>query len=123
MWNVKFPSPDEAVDSSEAVDIPSMRRLGGGVKGGNEDSCASRVPGCCEAVREDDGTGGGVGTLDWIVGLEACWYRGERGGDRTGREAIGEGGTKGKDSRIESARVEVVDTTEVPDTLLAFSRP
>ena len=65
---------------------------------------------------EDAGTSG-------RAELEDCWYRGERGGERTGREAMGDGGTNGKDSKIESARVDVVETTEVPDTRLALSRP
>ena len=116
-----MPSPDEAVDSWEAVDIPKVRRLGGGVKGGNALSLSVTLSD--DGGEETRGAGGGgVGTSD-RTGLQACWYRGERGGDRTGREAMGEGGTNGKDSKIESARVDVVETTEVPDTRLAFSRP
>lgn len=39
-----------------------------------------------------------------------------------GRSEIGEGGTNGKDSRIESARVDVAERTEEPDILLV-SKP
>lgn len=40
-----------------------------------------------------------------------------------GRSEMGEGGTKGNDSRIESARVEAEETTEELDILLDLSRP
>jgi len=44
--------------------------------------------------------------------VKECCANGETGGDRTGRSEMGEGGTKGKDSRIESA---VAETTEEPE--------
>ena len=46
-----------------------------------------------------------------------CCASGERGGVRIGRFEIGDGGTKGKLSRMESARVSV-DTTEDIETRL-----
>jgi len=109
------------VDSWEAVDIPKVRRLGGGVRGGSAVS-ASAILSDNNDEETRGAAGSGVGTSG-RAGLQACWYRGDRGGDRTGREAMGEGGTNGKDSKIESARVDVVEITEVPDTRLALSRP
>jgi hypothetical protein len=50
--------------------------------------------------------------------LKDCCPRGDTGGVLTGLLEIGEGGTNGKDSRIESARVDVPDITEEPESLL-----
>lgn len=41
-----------------------------------------------------------------------CCASGDAGGDLIGRSEMGEGGTKGKDSNIESARVDVAESTE-----------
>jgi len=40
-----------------------------------------------------------------------------------GRLEMGDGGTKGKDSRIESARVEVAEIAEEPEIGRGLSRP
>ena len=57
----------------------------------------------------------GVGALGSATLLNVGWFNGERGGDRIGLSDMGEGGTKGNDSRIESA---VFDIADDPDTLL-----
>jgi hypothetical protein len=46
------------------------------------------------------------------------WPSGERGGDLAGRFEMGDGGTKGNDSRIESARVDVPDMADDADNFL-----
>lgn len=103
--------------------MPNMRRLGGGVKGGKAASgsvvavlVSSRAGGL------DSATISCAGGTDCVAGVN-CWPSGERGGERTGREDIGDGGTKGNDSRMESARVEVVETTDVPDIRFDLSSP
>jgi hypothetical protein len=70
----------------------------------------------------------GDGRAKVLLGVEAplavkdCLANGETGGDLMGRSDIGEGGTKGNDSKIESARVDAADKTEDPETLL-ISKP
>jgi len=49
--------------------------------------------------------------------------RGETGGDLAGRSEMGDGGTNGNASRMESARVEVAERTEEPEILRPLSRP
>jgi hypothetical protein len=61
---------------------------------------------------------GGVDTWGAEAALNAGWFSGERGGDRIGLSEMGEGGTKGNDSRIESA---VFDIADDPETLLLLS--
>lgn len=93
------------MESCEPVDIPSVRLFLGGLNGS----------------RGGGGWGsGGAGALGAAVVLNAGWFNGERGGDRIGLSDMGEGGTKGNDSRIESA---VVDIADDPETLLFFSPP
>ena len=53
--------------------------------------------------------------------MNDCCARGDTGGDRIGRSDIGEGGTNGNDSRMESARVDVAERTEELEILQ--SRP
>lgn len=53
------------------------------------------------------------------VSLPKLFARGETGGVRMGLLDMGEGGTKGKDSKIESPPIEAAVTTEEPDTLLS----
>jgi len=103
IWKGKEPRPVDAVDSCDPDDMPKRRLLGGSSGEG------------CGCRRGVDGSG------DWFVKLFCA--RGDTGGVRIGRSEIGEGGTKGKDSKIESARVEVADTTEDPDTLRWNSKP
>jgi hypothetical protein len=90
IWKVNEPRPDDAVDISEAVDIPSIARF------------AATEP-----------CGRGAGELGSTVGVptKSC-ASGERGGVRIGRLEMGDGGTKGNDSKMESARVELVMTDE-----------
>jgi len=106
IWKGKEPRPVDAVDNWEAVDKPKYCLFGG-----------SRGIGL---VGWGDGRGV-VGSGDWR--LKVCLASGETGGERIGRSDIGEGGTNGKDSKMESARVEVAETTDDPDTLRVRSRP
>lgn len=102
------------------MDSPKVRRLGGGSNGG---SWVSADSGTSEGVVSCTCAGDGerdapskTGGCDCVA--ENRWCRGERGGERTGSDEMGEGGTKGNDSRIESARVEVAETTEQPEIRL-----
>lgn len=97
IWNGKDPRPEEAVENCDAVDRPSVRLLGGAGRSEISPVCVLGNSGRL-----------GVGAAE----PKDCWARGDVGGDRTGLSEIGEGGTKGKDSRIESARVESADITE-----------
>jgi len=104
IWNGKDPRPDDAVENCDAVDNPSVRRFGGAGRSESESSL------CCILGNSA------------CLGVEAgepkdCLPRGDTGGDRIGLSDMGEGGTKGKDSRIESARVDAADRTEELDTL------
>jgi len=92
IWKGNAPRPADNVDICEPVDIPSVRLSGG--DGNGED-----------------------GSLD-LSSADCGSANGERGATRTGRSDMGEGGTKWKDSRIESAFVEVVDRTDPLETLL-----
>lgn len=62
-------------------------------------------------------SGGAGESFDGEALLNECWASGETGGDLIGLSEMGDGGTNGKDSRMESARVEARDTTDEPDTL------
>jgi len=55
--------------------------------------------------------------------VKDCCPRGDTGGDLVGRSEMGDGGTNGNASRIESARVEVADRTDEPEILRPLSRP
>lgn len=99
IWKGKDPRPEDAVENCEAVDNPSVRLLGGVGRSESESS-----PFCVLGNSERLGLGAGE--------LKDCLPRGDTGGDRIGLSDMGEGGTKGKDSRIESARVEAADMTE-----------
>jgi len=105
IWKGKEPSPDDAVEILELVDKPNIRRFGGGGSGLIGDG-GSKVL-LCDHVP---------------LTVKDCLANGETGGDLIGRSDIGEGGTKGNDSRIESARVDVADKTDDPETLL-ISKP
>lgn len=101
IWNGNEPNPFDIVDSCEPVDIPSSLRFGG--------DSGSAASGVC-------GSGDVTVTVELFDGvLKACCASGERGGVRIGRSEIGEGGTNGKFSRIESARVDVELTTDARD--------
>jgi hypothetical protein len=58
----------------------------------------------------------GVGE-EWAV--NDCLARGDTGGVRMGLLEMGDGGTKGNDSRMESAPAEADVSTEDSDTLLS----
>jgi len=64
-------------------------------------------------VRLSGGAGSGDGGVSDDSGLGENWgLEGDLGPVRTGRSDIGDGGTKGKDSRIESAFVDAVENPE-----------
>jgi hypothetical protein len=112
IWKGNEPRPDDAVENWELVEKPSIRLSGGA---GSSESDISPAP----IVSFDEG----LPLKGWDSGsvglpLNDCWANGETGGDRIGLSEIGEGGTKGNDSRMESARVDV-DSTDEPDTLLS----
>lgn len=91
IWKGNEPRPFDMVDSCDPVDIPSILRLGTG--------------------RGDSGGAGGASVVAFVgASLKVCCASGERGGVRMGLSEIGDGGTKWKPSRIESARVDVVIT-------------
>jgi hypothetical protein len=104
IWKGKEPKPVDTVESCEPIDMPNVRLVEGGTNGSEGGG------GRC---------GGWVGGFCVVFILDAGWF-GERGGDRAGLSEIGDGGTKGKDSRIESA---VFDIADEPDTRLFFSPP
>jgi len=107
IWKGNDPKPDDAVENCDAVDIPSVRLFGGAGRSESESS-----PVCVL------GNSGRLG-----LEVKDCLARGDTGGDRIGLSEMGEGGTKGKDSRIESARVEAADTTEELEILRLRSPP
>jgi len=127
IWKGKEPSPDDAVDILEPVDKPSVRRLGGGRSGSSSTTLSDTVL-LLLASRLNDWCVIGDGSTNVLLGvdiplaLKDCLANGETGGDLMGRSDIGEGGTNGNDSRIESARVDVADKTDDPETLL-ISKP
>lgn len=99
IWKGNDPRPFDIVDDCDAVDIPSTFRLGGGGSGVS---------------------GGGFEGLT-LLPENACCARGERGGVRAGLSEIGDGGTNGKPSRMESARVEAELTTDARESLVSIS--
>jgi len=111
IWNGKDPRPDDAVENCDAVDIPSVRLFGGA---GRSESESSRF--CVLGNSARLGVVAGEPPKD-------CWPRGDTGGDRIGLSDMGDGGTKGKDSRIESARVDAADMTEELEILRLGSPP
>jgi hypothetical protein len=120
IWKGKEPSPDDAVDMLEPVDKPSIRRFGGGGSGSSSLSdtvmlLESRLNDWCLV---NDGAAKVLVGVEVPLEVKDCLDNGETGGDLIGRSDIGEGGTKGNDSRMESARVDVADKTEDPETLL-----
>lgn len=111
IWNGNEPSPDDNVEKSEAVERPSTRLVEGVGVGSGEDFGRASV----DSVR-------GASFVDELP-VKTCWPSGECGGDLMGLSDIGDGGTKGKDSRMESARVEAADKTDEFETLLFLSKP
>jgi len=109
IWKGNAPRPDEAVENCEAVDSPSVRLLGGA---GRSESAAARAL-LANSVFVGDGA----------AELKVCWPRGDTGGDRIGLSEMGEGGTNGKDSRMESAREAEVMTEESEILRLGRSPP
>lgn len=108
------------------MDKPSNRRFGGA--GSESRSTTLADTPAVFVFRLNDWCVMGDGGVKVLLSDEAplavkdCLPNGETGGDLIGRSEIGEGGTKGNDSRIESARVDAADKTEDPETLL-ISRP
>ncbi len=107
IWNVNEPRPLLTVELCEETLIPRTLRFGGASAESIDDdeadararftvSCAETWRSSCAAPPAND-----------------CCVSGERGGVRMGRLEIGDGGTKGKLSRIESARVDVVITDAI----------
>ena len=93
IWNGNDPRPADSVESCDPVDIPSVFLSGGGGKAASSaDSCPS------------DFEGGGVTSV------------GERG-PLVGIPEMGDGGTKGKDSRIESSPAEAAERTDPLESL------
>jgi hypothetical protein len=112
IWNGNEPSPEDKVEKSDPVERPSILLLGGagvGLEGGIMD---------VGPVDLDDGA-----SFMAELPLKTCWASGECGGDLMGLSDIGEGGTKGNDSRIESALVEAADKTDEFETLRFLSKP
>jgi len=127
IWKGNDPKPEDDVENCEAVDKPRVRRLGGAGRGSLSDSwfgvlslkvCAgSGEGGATFIICSANGDDGGPPLLN------DCCPRGDTGGDLAGLSEIGDGGTNGKDSRIESARVDVADIAEELDILLFGSNP
>jgi hypothetical protein len=113
MWKGNEPRPDDAVENWELVESPSIR-LSGGAGSSESDTSPAPMASFEERLPLKDWDSGVVG-----LPLNDCWANGETGGVRIGLSEIGEGGTKGNDSRIESARVDVEDSTDEPETLLS----
>jgi len=109
MWKGKDPNPEEAVENWDAVDNP-RKHLSGGAGISAFSSMAFGVN-VCFANGED-------GAVDAV---NVCCTSGDTGGVLIGRLDIGEGETKGNDSKIESVRVEVEDKTEEPEIRLPGS--
>jgi hypothetical protein len=101
IWKGKDPNPDDAVENCDAVDIPNVRLFGGAGRSESESSPF------CDLGKSARLRGAGV---------KDCCASGDTGGVRIGLSEMGEGGTKGKDSRIESA-LEAADMTEEPEIL------
>lgn len=122
IWKGNDPSPLVIVDDCDATDIARDLCVRGG---GESDVCAaftlSRAGGSRDRDRGDLGSDTAIDAGDAACAFFAfpndCCASGERGGVRIGRLEIGDGGTKGKLSKMESARVSV-DTTEDIETRL-----
>ena len=93
IWNGNDPRPADSVDIWEPMDMPNAFLSGGGGK------AVSPVCSC-----SSDCEGG------WVTSL------GERG-LLVGMPEMGDGGTKGKDSRIESPPAEAAEKTDPPESL------
>lgn len=114
IWKGNDPSPVENADDCDATDMPAAFLFTGLGGGGSGDTGASRMLSRGGGSRAE--SGGAV--LLFVAKL--CCARGERGGVRIGLFDIGDGGTKGKLSRIESAFVDADETTEASDIRLWF---
>jgi len=95
IWNGNDPRPADNVEIWDPADIPNVFLSGGGGKvGSSVCSCPSDV--------ED--------------GVTSTGERGERG-LLVGIPEMGDGGTKGKDSRIESSPAEAAERAEPLESL------
>ena len=105
IWKGNEPRPDKATETCELLDKPNVHLFFCGAVNG---SCKGSRGGSGRLAR---GASTLVGNL--VLGLNSRWFKGEWGRDRTGLFEIGDGGTKGKDSRIESAVFEIADDPEI----------
>lgn len=122
IWKGNEPRPFDIVDDCDAVDIPSCLRLGGG--GSGESGVATVVSVAVVGVAVVGVAGVEAPLVEAPLAralLKACWASGERGGVRIGLSEIGDGGTKGKPSRMESARVDVELMTDERDMRVSSS--
>ena len=115
IWKGNDPNPFDIVDESLAVERPRTLRFMDG--GGSPDFFGGREAPTASFVLSSLGSATGAGTGEAGVGLlkplvNACCAKGDRGGVRIGLSEIGDGGTNGKDSKIESALVDVELTTD-----------
>jgi len=93
IWNGNDPRPADSVESWDPVDIPNVFLSGGG--GGAASSVRS-----CPSDFEGDGLAS-IGERGLLVGIPE----------------MGDGGTKGKDSRIESSPAEAAERTDPLESL------
>lgn len=114
IWKGNEPRPLLAVELCDATLIPRTLRFGG-----------ARA----ESIDDDEADARARLTVSWAETWRSscefanvCCASGERGGVRMGLFEIGDGGTNGKLSRIESARVDVVITDAI-DMRFLFESP
>lgn len=120
IWKGNEPKPEDAVESCEPVESPSVRRLGGAGRWPSLSRLTEPAVWLLFWEKESPvrGEGGATTKVCWARGedapvLNVCWPSGDTGGERMGLLEMGEGGTNGKDSRMESAVAEMADD---PDT-------
>jgi hypothetical protein len=120
MSKANDPKPVDAFENWDAVDIPKVLLLGGAGRSKSSSALASTFVSTVFGLLMKD---------CWLRGEEVggppkvCCPSGETGGVRSGLFEIGEGGTKGNDSRMESALVDVAESMEDPDSLRLWFKP
>lgn len=93
IWNGNDPKPADSVEIWEPVDMPNVFLSGGG---GKVVSSA-----CCCPSGFEGGCATSIGERGLLVGIPE----------------MGDGGTKGKDSRIESSPAEAAEKTDPLESL------